>query len=143
MTKPALALVTALFAVGLAGCGPRQQVVYVAGLQAVYFDDLAQKNGQFEFAGAETKQIDAQIDFDWGTSAPTPNVGADTFGVRWTGWLTVPKTDDYTFVTISDDGVRFELGEAKLINNWKEQSETRTESAISLSWSFMTTLVQP
>lgn len=43
---------------------------------------------------------------------------ADNFSIRWEGKLKVPFGDNYSFYTISDDGVRLWIDGKPIINNW-------------------------
>ncbi|HEV2486475.1 MAG TPA: glycoside hydrolase family 3 C-terminal domain-containing protein [Terracidiphilus sp.] len=63
------------------------------GLQAEYFSSSA-------FAGTPVlRRIDKQIDFNWDSASPVPNVPFMDFGVRWTGAISVPAPGAYHFVT--------------------------------------------
>jgi hypothetical protein len=42
---------------------------------------------------------------------------ADDFGLRFTGYLEIPKDGDYIFNTISDDGSDLTLGGRRVVNN--------------------------
>jgi len=48
----------------------------------------------------------------------------DEFSIRWTGKLKVPSDDNYTFYTISDDGVRLWVDERLIISNWTLHAAT-------------------
>lgn len=91
------------------------------GLKAVYYDRLG-------FKGTSFTRIDPQINFDWGTGAPVPGFGADTFSSRWTGYITVPVTGTYTFTTITDDGVRLWVNSKRLIAEWHDHATAETNS---------------
>ena len=54
------------------------------------------------------------------------------FSVRWTGYIEVPATAEYTFYTVSNDGVRLWIDERPLINNWTDHSEKEDIGRISL-----------
>jgi beta-glucosidase len=65
------------------------------GLKAEYF-------AQPSLDGApELTRTDKEIDFDWSSANPVPSLSADTtnqsFAVRWTGDLTAPSADTYSF----------------------------------------------
>jgi len=63
-------------------------------------------------------RIDTQIDFDWGTDSPDPNVPADGFSVRWTGQIEIPAAGEWTFWTHADDGVRLWINGQLLVEVW-------------------------
>jgi beta-glucosidase len=59
------------------------------GLRAEYF---ANEN----LAGAPVlTRVDPQIDFDWNSAKPAPQVPANAFSVRWTGAISAPAAGDY------------------------------------------------
>ena len=54
---------------------------------------------------------------------------AESFMVRWSGAITVPKGGNYLFATSSKDGSRLYLGDKLVVDNWgphpmKQQSGT-------------------
>jgi beta-glucosidase len=67
------------------------------GLKAEYFSNTA-------FTGKPVvTRTDRQIDFDWNGASPAEGVDAKSFGVRWTGTITMPVAGDYKFnVTLAD-----------------------------------------
>lgn len=75
-----------------------------------------------------------EINFDWRERAPDANVPMDHFSARWTGWIEAPETDDYTFFILSDDGVRFWIGDSEfpLINEWRELPLVENSATIRL-----------
>lgn len=74
---------------------------------------------------ATATRSDAPIDFTWGTAAPGPTgVAADNFSVRWTGYIRVTQSGVYRFQTVSDDGVRLDIGGTRFIDNWSDHSAT-------------------
>ncbi|WP_242856097.1 fibronectin type III domain-containing protein [Ruminiclostridium josui] len=91
-------------------------------------------------------RIDPKIDFTkdnaelyyrWGNRAPDPKVNADHYSVIWSGYIMPEFDENYTFYTITDDGVklwidlnrngRFDTNEL-LISNWQKHSETENSS---------------
>ncbi len=50
------------------------------GLSGTYYDNL-------DFTGATVTRIDPTINFSWGSTAPAPGFGTDTYNVRWTGQI--------------------------------------------------------
>jgi 4-amino-4-deoxy-L-arabinose transferase-like glycosyltransferase len=57
---------------------------------------------------------------------------ADNFSIRWEGKLKAPFEDNYTFYTISDDGVRLWIDEKLIINNWTPHAATENRGNIHL-----------
>ncbi len=95
------------------------------GLYAEYFDNI-------DLTNRKVTQIDPKVDFDWGSGSPDPKIGADTFSVRWTGFVQPKFTGSYTFHTVSDDGVRLWINGKLIINNWTDHSQKEDSGTISL-----------
>lgn len=77
---------------------------------------------------------DGPINFNWGAGAPGPTgIGADTFSVRWTGYVRATTSGIHRFRTVSDDGVRLYVNGTLVINRWNDHSSaTDTSPDISL-----------
>ena len=103
---------------------PRMPVGY--GLTAQYFADHEWKQQVIE-------RFDRQIDFTWSTATPHPDLKADDFAVRWTGWLRPPTPGEYKIVVISDDGVRVAVDGKTLIDDWAIGPLRRREAQLTLS----------
>src|SRR5258706_414935 len=73
------------------------------------------------------------VNFDWGTGSPDPSVFADLFAVRWTGIVQPRLSDNYSFYTTSDDGVRLWINEQLIINNWTDHGPTEDIGSIPLA----------
>lgn len=74
------------------------------------------------------------MNFNWGTGAPDPSIGVDTFSVRWTGFVQSPLSQDTTFyTTTSDDGVRLWVNGQLLIDNWTDHGPTENTGTIALT----------
>jgi hypothetical protein len=64
-------------------------------------------------------RLDPNIDFNWMMLSPIPGlVGADTFSIRWTGFVQPRYSEAYTFFAVCDDGVRVFLNNAMVIDGW-------------------------
>ncbi len=100
-------------------------LVGAPGLAAEYFDDLG-------LATPRLARIDAAIDFNWGTASPDPSIGADSFSVRWSGWLQPRYTETYLLRTTTDDGVRLWVDGALVIDKWVDQSATEWSASLPL-----------
>jgi hypothetical protein len=95
------------------------------GLRGEYFDNI-------DFTAPAVTRVDATVNFEWGSGAPTAAMGADDFSVRWTGALEAPATGTFTFSTLSDDGVRLWVNGQLIIDNWTDHAPTENAGALSL-----------
>ncbi|HVY30025.1 MAG TPA: PA14 domain-containing protein [Polyangiaceae bacterium] len=77
-----------------------------------------------------TTRLDPQVYFDW-SGSPIKGVGADNFTVRWKGFIRPTVTRDYTFCTVSDDGVRLWVSNdtTPIVANWSGHGPTEDCSA--------------
>ncbi len=97
----------------------------VNGLNATYYDNM-------DFTGTSVTRIDPQVYFDWMHGAPTPSMGTDTFSARWTGFIVPNYSENYTFYTDSDDGVRVWINNVLIIDKWIDQGVTEHSGSIVL-----------
>lgn len=95
------------------------------GLYGEYYNNL-------NFTGARVTRVDPAVNFAWNTGSPAPGIGADSFSVRWTGAVEAVVTDEHTFITLSDDGVRLWVNGRLLIDNWTTHTSTRNTGTITL-----------
>jgi hypothetical protein len=95
------------------------------GLTGTYHDQL-------NLAGSAFSRVDPTVDFDWGSASPDPRLPTDNFSVSWTGQLLAPSTDDYTFRTTSDDGVRLWIDGALVIDDWTAHGATLDTATVPL-----------
>lgn len=97
----------------------------VSGLRGEYFD-----TADVDAAALKTVRTDAAVNFSWGSAIPTGTAitAADTWSVRWSGFVTPLYSQTYTFYTTSDDGVRLLVNGKLIIDQWMntgaEQSGT-------------------
>jgi len=64
---------------------------------------------------------------------PKDAVGSDNFSVRWTGHVTPEFSEEYTFRTISDDGVRLWVDGVSVIDNWTDHPLTEDAGTAALT----------
>ena len=81
------------------------------------------------FVGRNLKTLlltrtDSSIDYDWKDSLPHPALApwGREFSIRWTARLRPGRTDKYTLITTTDDGVRLWLDGKLLIDRWFDQT---------------------
>jgi hypothetical protein len=96
------------------------------GLLGVYFNTPDCSGDFFK------TRYDPTIDFDWGQSAPLPDMNSNGFSVRWLGTLVVSNTEHYTFHTVTDDGVRLWINKRLVIDAWKDEFLNLAASPIIL-----------
>src|SRR5439155_270941 len=95
------------------------------GLQGQYYDNI-------DFTSLKVTRTDASVNYDWGGGSPDPSIGADTFSVRWTGFVRPTTSATYTFYTTSDDGVRLYVNGQLLISDWTDHGPTEDSGSIAL-----------
>ncbi len=96
------------------------------GLEAEYFSNADFKGKPFK------KQIDAQVDFNWGGGGPE-GMGNDNFSVIWKGKLTALETGIYYLGTHSDDGSRIYINDELIVDNWGDHAPTTQVGLLELT----------
>ena len=81
------------------------------GLTGAYF-----ANRTFSGSPVATR-TDSVVSFDWWDAAPVPEIRADTFAVRWTGWLVPPVTGRYALGVSALGLVRLYLDDSVLVQS--------------------------
>lgn len=81
------------------------------GLRGEYFNTA-------DFGTAVFSRIDSRINFAWGHGSPDPRIDADTFSVRWRGFVKPRFDGKYTFSVYVDNGVRLWIGTTLIIDTW-------------------------
>lgn len=101
------------------------------GLIGNYYDN---DGGTDKFQTKKFDQIDATINYNWGTGSPNAaEVGNDDFAVQWTGLVTPDYSETYTFYTNSDDGVRLWVNGTQIIDNWTNHAPTINTGNLALT----------
>jgi hypothetical protein len=59
-------------------------------------------------------------------------IGHRPFSARWTGFLEPELSEEHTFYTRSNDGVRLWIDDNAVIDNWTDHAETEDKGAIKL-----------
>jgi hypothetical protein len=79
-------------------------------------------------------RTDPSIDYDWKNSLPHPALAPwnREFSIRWTGRIHPTRTDTYTLITTTDDGVRLWLDGKLLIDRWFDQNGVNTAPPLKL-----------
>ena len=95
------------------------------GLAAAYYDNR-------DFTGAVYNRVDFTVNFACASNSPAPGIGPNTFSVRWTGLVQPQFSQNYTFFTRSDDGVRLWVNGRLLIDNMAAHTDTENSGTIAL-----------
>ena len=78
------------------------------------------------------ERIDPQVDFNWWDGAPRPDMNDDDFGVRWTGYISVPVTGAYQLGALGANA--FELYvDGKLLVDFNTNHE-RPHTSATVQW---------
>ncbi|RXP53811.1 T9SS C-terminal target domain-containing protein [Lutibacter sp. HS1-25] len=106
--------------------GTYTYTVNYSGLTGEYFNN---KN----LSGSPVlTRTDATVNFDWGGGNPGSPINNDNFSVRWSGQVQPLYTENYTFSTRSDDGIRLWVNGVQIINNWTDHGPTVDTGTINL-----------
>jgi len=96
------------------------------GFKGEYFNN---KDLQGEPAVTRT---DEQVNFDWFTNSPVPELNTDNFSVRWTGQIVPTVSGLYQLGMRSDDGLRLYLDDKLFIDDWRDRSARTVTAPIEL-----------
>jgi uncharacterized repeat protein (TIGR03806 family) len=102
-----------------------------SGLNGEYF---ANANSANPFSGSPVLvQTNPVIDFSSAANWPDAVVGSNHFTVCWTGSVQPQFTENYSFVTTAEDGVRLYINGQLLIDDWLDKTNaTSATNSISL-----------
>ncbi len=96
------------------------------GLRAQYYNDTGASYPLANpFTGTPVlTRTDSAVDFTWGEGSPGTPVPNNNFSTKWTGKVKAPVTGSYTFTVRGDDGVRFFINGAKVLDGWSDHAAT-------------------
>lgn len=70
-------------------------------------------------------RTDPNINFEFpANTPPSPGIVSDHYSMRWSGSIIPRFTGNYTFSTLSDDGIRLYVNNVNLISNWTDHGAT-------------------
>ena len=75
--------------------------------------------------------VESTVDFDFGRSSPD-GLPQDNFSIRFTGQVEALFSEEYTFETTSDDGIRLFVNDQLIIDNFTPHSATVDTGTIVL-----------
>lgn len=77
-------------------------------------------------------RIDPTVDFEWDTGSPDPTINSNYFTAMWTGSVQPQFSENYTFYTSIDDGVRLWVDGQLLVDAWIDEGESEWSGSIAL-----------
>jgi MYXO-CTERM domain-containing protein len=96
-----------------------------AGLRGRYFEGR-------EFDNLVATRTDPSIEFSWPEGVTPDGVSSKPFSVVWTGTVEPLYSEEFTFTTVSDDGVRLWVDNQLIIDDWEFQGATTNTGNIRL-----------
>jgi hypothetical protein len=106
-----------------------------AAQQATAWTGFYYSNKDLKGDAAFTRD-DPYINFVWGSAGPGGNVPGTNFSVRWIRWLFMDQPGNWTFTTITDDGVRLWVDDQIVIDGWYDQNTTTRTATVNLTQAF-------
>ncbi|HWH26651.1 MAG TPA: PA14 domain-containing protein [Pseudolysinimonas sp.] len=102
------------------------------GLTGSYYSALT--TGQtstttFDFAGKTPVLVrtDPNVAFSWAAGSPGPAVANDYFMTRWSGFVNVPTSGNYTFGVVRDGGAKLNVGGTSVYDAWTDTAPVGTQ----------------
>jgi hypothetical protein len=77
-------------------------------------------------------RADGIVNFDWGYVGPAPSMSGAHYSVEWTGTVQAAYSENYTFYTLSSDGVRLWVNGQLLVDDWVDQGTTEQSWSIPM-----------
>jgi hypothetical protein len=102
---------------------PTPTAVPALGILGEYYDNQ-------DFTNPRVSRYDSKVDFTWSGSPITNNILADTFSVRWKGYIKARVSGIYTFYVQSNDGIKLWFNNKLLIDDSAPHSSTREKYGI-------------
>ncbi len=96
------------------------------GLTGIYYDNA-------DFTNQKTARLSPRVNHNWGSFAPAPGMGNDQWSVRWLGQIQPQFSQNYTFYTYTDDGVRLWVNDQLVIDRFIGQAATEHSGTIRLN----------
>lgn len=99
-----------------------EEVKVADGLLGQYYQGTA-------FDVLKITKVMPKIEFIWSNGTP---VGGNNFSVCWSGFVAAKYSEEYTFHTISTDGVRLYINDVLVVDNWVNPSSAECSGKVKL-----------
>lgn len=93
------------------------------GLTGSYYVDH-NSNSTFDDGPPVVVRLDTNVNFDWDERPPFDALADEQYLVRWTGFVTAPRTDTYYFGTSAANGSKVIVNGTTVLNRWPNTSST-------------------
>jgi outer membrane protein OmpA-like peptidoglycan-associated protein len=107
-------------------CQTVLSIAQTPGLVGEYYDGT-------NFNRKVMTRTDSKIDFEWDNTAPAKGMNSAEFSVRWKGQIKAPKTGQYEFSVLVDDGVRVRVNGQSVISAWGLNDNKQLRGKITLT----------
>ncbi|MHC4693937.1 MAG: PA14 domain-containing protein, partial [Planctomycetota bacterium] len=80
-------------------------------------------------------RLDPEINFNWGSGSPHPDINKDYFACKWIGYVECPVDANYTFYTTSDEGARLFIDGVPIlpVDAWHHQVMGEWSTSVELT----------
>ncbi len=119
----------------LAGLGASSAVAAPAAQQATAWTGFYFNNMNLQGSPVFVRD-DPNLDFVWGSWGPGGGIPGTNFSVRWLRWVFADRPGNWTFTTITDDGVRLWVDDQLVIDAWHDQPPTAHSAMLNLTQAF-------
>jgi glucose/arabinose dehydrogenase len=96
------------------------------GLRAELFDNA-------DFTNLRVVRVDPTVNYDWALGSPEPDIDPDTFSVRWSGQVQSLYTEEYTFFTTADEGVKLTVNGQVIVDQLANQNLSEFSGRLTLA----------
>ncbi|NUP07403.1 MAG: hypothetical protein HOW73_15240 [Polyangiaceae bacterium] len=95
------------------------------GLVGEYFDNV-------DFTNKKLTRTDANVNFNWNSSAPASGMGSNTFSIRWTGKVMPQYSETYRFYVYSDDKAKLWVNGQLVVSDTSNGGNSEKSGTIAL-----------
>jgi glucose/arabinose dehydrogenase len=95
------------------------------GLRAELFDNA-------DLTNLRIVRVDPTVNYNWALAGPEPDIGPDAFSVRWSGQVQSLYTEEYTFFTTADEGVKLTVNGQVIVDQLANQALSEFSGRLTL-----------
>ena len=106
------------------------------GLSGEYYSATVNTTPDMNSLVLKGSRVDGTVGFSWSSGSAPLGVG-DDFYVRWQGYFMPEESGNYTFHTLSDDGVKLAVGDVSVVSNWTLHGATWNNGTVYLEQGYL------